>query len=232
MNFEESKFAEIAAAVSDALLDDETSPTDSLVSSYSEDAMGSKKNKKKLETRERDFKEKDIDEISPELDTMSPVSPGTPTHASNSLSLSDGGRDFLIDDEIADQPELVFDNENDNMNCHDSSIMDIQNSSLNFNGNSSTDTPTLRDASSLRSASKKTPINKPRKVMASQYESPAMPRKKRSELTRTESLDTLSPCESIGSDDFMLDFDSNSSLDSIDRLIFQENSKMLKILIK
>lgn len=35
-----------------------------------------------------------------------PESPGTPTHASGSLSLSDG-RDFF-DDEIADQPALLF----------------------------------------------------------------------------------------------------------------------------
>lgn len=38
----------------------------------------------------------------------SPTSPGSPTNASNSLSLSDGKDDFLIDDEIADQPSLVF----------------------------------------------------------------------------------------------------------------------------
>lgn len=35
-----------------------------------------------------------------------PDSPGTPTHASGELSLSDG-RDFF-DDEIADQPALLF----------------------------------------------------------------------------------------------------------------------------
>jgi len=38
-------------------------------------------------------------------------------------------------------------------------------------------------------------------------------------LTRTESLDTLSPCESICSDDMMMDFESNSSIDSIDRYV-------------
>lgn len=37
---------------------------------------------------------------------ITPESPGTPTHASGSLSLSDG-RDFF-DDEIADQPALLF----------------------------------------------------------------------------------------------------------------------------
>lgn len=39
--------------------------------------------------------------------SLTPDSPGTPTNATNSLSLSEG-RDFLIDDEIADQPALVF----------------------------------------------------------------------------------------------------------------------------
>lgn len=34
-------------------------------------------------------------------------------------------------------------------------------------------------------------------------------------LSRTESLDTMSSCESIASDDMMMDFDS--SIDSIDR---------------
>lgn len=38
---------------------------------------------------------------------MSPEGSGTP---SNSFSLSDGGRDFLIDDEIIDQPALTIHN--------------------------------------------------------------------------------------------------------------------------
>lgn len=38
-------------------------------------------------------------------------------------------------------------------------------------------------------------------------------------LSRTESLDTLSPCESICSDDMMMDFEcGNSSRDSIERV--------------
>lgn len=102
------KFAAITAAVSDVLLDDETSPSDSLVSSTASDEIGStKKAKKKINDS---IKEKDIDEISPIFEIASPISHGTPTHASNSFSLSDGdgGRDFLIDDEIADQPALCF----------------------------------------------------------------------------------------------------------------------------
>jgi len=108
---ENTKFAEMAAAVSDILLDDETSPTDSLVSSCTDsDELLSKKNKKKINDL---IKEREIDEITPELNATSPMTPGTPTHASNSFSLSDAARDFLIDDEIADQPELLFMNDNE-----------------------------------------------------------------------------------------------------------------------
>lgn len=219
---EGTKFAEIAAAVSDTnLLDDETSPTDSLVSSCT-DSDDVRKNRKKhtAEGKQERDKEKDIDEISPELDELtSPVTPGTPTHASNSLSLSDGGRDFLIDDEIADQPALMFDEPAHN----DSSMIDLASINLNM----ADDAGTLKDSvSSLnnninnnnnnKSISRGgAPVPKPRKIMPDTYESPASIRKNRTRLARAESLDTLSPCDSIASDDFMLDF--NSSMDSIDR---------------
>uniref|UniRef100_A0A1Q3G1T7 Uncharacterized protein n=1 Tax=Culex tarsalis TaxID=7177 RepID=A0A1Q3G1T7_CULTA len=213
---EETKFAEMAAAVGDAiLLDDETSPTDSLVSSCTESDDARKNRKKVAEAKVEKEKEKDIDEISPELEELtSPVTPGTPTHASNSLSLSDNGRDFLIDDEIADQPALLFDEPAHN----DSSMIDLASIHLNLNE----DTPTLKDSISSanhnnnnnRSASRNgAPVPKPRKIMSDVYESPAPKRKNRTRLSRAESLDTLSPCDSITSDDFMLDF--NSSMDSI-----------------
>ncbi|XP_038114955.1 uncharacterized protein LOC6031081 isoform X8 [Culex quinquefasciatus] len=211
---EETKFAEMAAAVGDAiLLDDETSPTDSLVSSCTESDDARKNRKKAAETKVEKEKEKDIDEISPELEELtSPVTPGTPTHASNSLSLSDNGRDFLIDDEIADQPALLFDEPAHN----DSSMIDLASIHLNLNE----DTPTLKDSISAannninRAASRSgAPVPKPRKIMSDVYESPAPIRKNRTRLSRAESLDTLSPCDSITSDDYMLDF--NSSMDSI-----------------
>ncbi|XP_053676827.1 mucin-4 [Anopheles nili] len=220
---EQTKFAEMAAAISDVLLlDDETSPTDSLVSSCTENSDDAKKpsrhSKKTVENTKE--KEKDIDEISPELDELtSPVSPGSPTHASNSLSLSDGGRDFLIDDEIADQPGLVFD---------EGSTLDLGSLNLNLLSQQ-TDTPTLKDSlkrhtnggGASQPAKTKAPVPKPRKVMADTYESPALSRKSNrsdNRMARAESLDTLSPCDSIASDDFMLDFDCNSSMDSIDRV--------------
>lgn len=99
IEIEDVKFAQITEAAGDIFLDDETSPTVSLVSTDDSDEIISKKNKKKI----NDFiKEKDNDDLSPLL------SPDTPSHASNSLTLSDVARDFLIDDEIADQPALCF----------------------------------------------------------------------------------------------------------------------------
>lgn len=191
----EFKFAETAANLDDSnLLDDETSPTASLISSSSD----SDEKKKELSPPKLIIdirEERDLEDISPELEAISPLSPGTPTHASNSLSLSDVGRDFLIDDEIADQPELIFDDETKHEPAPPSS----------------NDTPTLRDASSLKS---QTPSRRPR-VLAP-FESPALSRKSRN-FSRTGSLDTLSPCESIASDDMMMDFDLNSSRDSMEK---------------
>lgn len=202
-NIAETKFAEMAAAVSDVLLDDETSPTDSLVSSTESDEAMLKKAKKKLN---EEIQEKDIDEISPELEICSPLSPGTPTHASNSLSLSDGGRDFLIDDEIADQPALLFSDKAD--------LMD----STQFL-HSLTDTPTLMETNSNRSSHHHP---KPRGYTASPLLELSLrtpiSRRRATFLNRAESLDTLSPCESIASDDLMMDFES-SSMDSIDRFV-------------
>lgn len=104
---ENIKFAAITAAVTDILLDDETSPSASLMSSIHSEEAECKKAKSKINDS---IKEKDIEET---FDVHSPMSHGTPTHASHSFSLSDGdvGRDFLIDDEIADQPDLLFGDE-------------------------------------------------------------------------------------------------------------------------
>lgn len=98
-----------AATGSDSLLEDETSPADSLASNR-DTHDGYKTNTKKIILKE-EYKEKNLDDISPELEDIgSPFSPGSPTNFDNSLS-SDADRDFLIDDEIADQPALCL-NEN------------------------------------------------------------------------------------------------------------------------
>ncbi len=104
---EDMKFAQITEAAGDDLIDDETSPIDSLMSSCDSEEIMTKKNKKRINDS---IKEKDILMDEQPIDFSCPLSPSSPTHASNSLSLSDGdvGRDFLIDDEIADQPALCF----------------------------------------------------------------------------------------------------------------------------
>lgn len=122
----DQKFAALTAALNDILIDDETSPSDSLISSTASDDLSSKNNnnnktKKKMAEAIKDANEKDINDVSPIFEVASPISHGTPTHATNSFSFSDGdgGRDFLIDDEIADQPVLCF-GDNQGMNSNDS----------------------------------------------------------------------------------------------------------------
>lgn len=197
------KFAETVEATKNfALLDDETSPSDSLVSSSESGGMSNKKSDEPKEIIEEE-KEQDLEDITPELVDL--ISPGSPTHATNSLSLSDGGRDFFIEDEIADQPALLFsDKKHKGSPSH---ADDFKTCTL------SEATPTLRDISahgSIRSLNKLQNL----KINNSGQSSPAVNRKA---LERTGSLDTLSPCDSIASDDLMADFDLGSSVDSIER---------------
>ncbi|XP_055689446.1 uncharacterized protein LOC129793453 isoform X4 [Lutzomyia longipalpis] len=207
---EDTQFAEMAAAVSDVLLDDETSPTDSLVSSCTDTDELMKKSVNKRKSLEgmhiSKEMEKDIDEISPELDDINLISPvmiGTPTHASNSLSLSEAGRDFLIDDEIADQPALVFTDKNET-----TSNMQV----------STADTVTLQEVNSTENlgdlAASMTQSGQRIFTNGPPQQAPKAPRR----LQRSESLDTLSPCESIASDDLMIDYQSQSSLDSVEKI--------------
>lgn len=213
IQMDEIKFAETVDKVKDsALLDDETSPTDSLVSSSDSGDVLMKKIDAILDEGARtrknfaDIKEQDLEDITPELvDLVSPMTPGTPTHASNSLSLSDGNRDdFLIDDEYADQPALVFNKKHKGSTSH---LDDYKTASINL----TSDTPTLRDITMNSNGSIRS-VNKIQSMKSQQ--SPAVNRKT---LERSGSLDTLSPCDSIASDDLMADFELNSSLDSIDR---------------
>lgn len=208
---DEVKFAETVAATQNlALLDDETSPSDSLVSSSASAEVLLKKNTGKGSKEADDVKDKeeDLEDITPEL-----ISPGSPTHASNSFSLSDCGRDdFLIDDEIADQPALMISNKKQKgspSHCDDYKSTSI---AINVTSDGTTTTPTLREShGSLRSLNKFHAL----KGIKSDQSSPAM--RRRRTIERSGSLDTLSPCDSIASDDLMADFDLASSLDSIDR---------------
>lgn len=96
LTIEDPAFA-AAAATSTTMIDDETSPVDSLVDSLTASITQSDgKNSRKECIMERSGN-----------NVVDDDSPGTPTNASNSLSLSEG-REFF-DDEIADQPGLIFD---------------------------------------------------------------------------------------------------------------------------
>lgn len=173
LTIEDPKFAAVVCNAS-LLLDDETSPVDSLLScSESEEILKRKINRSSSNS-------KDINE------KLTPPSPGTPTNASNSLSLSDGKDDFLIDDEIADQPALLFEDT-------------LVGNDFNCSQNNSESTNTMVDS---------TPKPKRRSFLEG---SPLSLRKKKTYHSRTGSLDTLSPCESIASDDLMMDYDYSQS---------------------
>ncbi|CAH1113841.1 unnamed protein product, partial [Psylliodes chrysocephalus] len=175
LTIEDPKFAAVAAASnSGSLLEDETllSPVDSIISCSESEEI-----RRKLQRSSSNSK--DINE------KLTPPSPGTPTNASNSLSTSDdndnmnnsGNKDdFLIDDEIADQPALIF--EEPRHLTTDNSSETIMES-----------TPKPR-----------------RRILSGVEHSPLSVRSKRFSQNRTGSLDTLSPCESIASDDLMMDF--------------------------
>ena len=97
LTIEDPAFAAVAATTT-TLIDDETSPVDSLFDSPTASVSQSDVRPKlpaPASAMERSG------------NTIDDDSPGTPTNASNSLSLSEGREYF--DDEIADQPGLVFD---------------------------------------------------------------------------------------------------------------------------
>ncbi|KAK5650938.1 hypothetical protein RI129_001967 [Pyrocoelia pectoralis] len=190
LTIEDPKFAAVAAASnSGTLLEDETSPVDSLICSYSESEEIKRKflnnDIKKNSLNGSSSNSKDINEK-----LTSPSSPGTPTNASNSLSLSDG-KDYF-DDEIADQPALVFDDTISTTNVNEPISTSQQNSE---------NTPTLIDS---------TPKQRRKQSGAFEF-SPLLLRKRTFLNSRTDSVDTLSPCESITSDDFMLDYEQSQS---------------------
>jgi hypothetical protein len=122
LTIEDPLFAAIAGAASPTMIEDETSPVDSLFSSSTatsttSDIVEKDQDKPQLNHLQKDDSKnlQDPDKGSGDgsaqhsANMMSPDSPGTPTNASTSLSLSvSEGRDFLIDDEIADQPGLTF----------------------------------------------------------------------------------------------------------------------------
>lgn len=184
LTIEDPAFA-AAAATSTALIDDETSPVDSLFDSPTASITQSDDKVSKKEClMERSG------------NTIDDDSPGTPTNASNSLSLSEG-REFF-DDEIADQPGLIFD---------DNSVAAAETQSVAISQVVTENSHTLVESITKSNI----PPGKTSGI------SPLHGKR----ISRAGSVDTLSPCESIASDDLMLDYersDASSTEDTHHRL--------------
>ncbi|KAJ0178910.1 hypothetical protein K1T71_005685 [Dendrolimus kikuchii] len=235
LTLEESKFDMSALETStQSLLDDETSPADSLISSTSTSdsnnelqvereppSISSAYQTANTKTRTPEPIVEEMDRVDGEClqpvkevnevvrrgsgvdsgsgsKNVTPESPGTPTHASVSLSLSDG-RDYF-DDEIADQPALLF--------------------RKNTDGSPSSKTVESETSKHIR---------KSRDRITS---SPLAQRNRKlcggrnGATERTASLDTLS---SLASDDLMMDNDlaqSITSLQSVDDYIERLDSSL------
>ncbi|XP_070157325.1 serine-rich adhesin for platelets isoform X7 [Polyergus mexicanus] len=177
LTIEDPAFA-AAAATTTTLIDDETSPVDSLFDSPTASITQSDGKPSKRD-EEHALERSD--------NTLEDDSPGTPTNASNSLSLSEG-REFF-DDEIADQPGLIFDDSNSRARIEMQSAMGNQ----VITENSHT---LIETSSKTGGAHVKGVVNSPHHGQR---------------LHRTGSVDTLSPCESIASDDLMLDYDGSDA---------------------
>lgn len=201
----EDPFAAVAArSCGGPLLDDETSPQDSLISSLTEESEGLAKRGPRRSSKSSINEEANSKEL---RSPISPASPGTPTNTS--LSLSEG-RDFLIDDEIADQPALMFDE-----SITTATVTSTVEDSFH-NVDETLDVVLRRSSDSTEHINDLTLVNV----------TPKRLRRRHLGSSLAASEDTLSPCDSITSDDLMLDFEHSQSSgidDSTDRYAFTKN---------
>ncbi|XP_034944330.1 probable serine/threonine-protein kinase DDB_G0282963 isoform X2 [Chelonus insularis] len=175
LTIEDPAFA-AAAATSTTLIDDETSPVDSLVDSLTASITQSDGQQSK--------REKVVEKVE---NIVEDDSPENSTNVSNSLSLSEG-REFF-DDEIADQPGLTFDD--------------------TMRGAHETQSGRASQAVTDNSHTLVEPIpNKPNLQQGKNVESSPINCRR---ISRTDSVGTLSTCESITSDDLMLDYERSET---------------------
>ncbi|XP_054285721.1 uncharacterized protein LOC129002145 [Macrosteles quadrilineatus] len=163
LSIEDHSFAALAAMSSSAMLEDECYPElPDFQNSLSLTSTSNVTSPNESPPQEQQEKKNDD----------SPGTPGTPTHTSNSLSLSSDIRDRdFIDDEICDQPGLVYNN-----------------MTANSSGNTLVaDAPSPRPLKPLSAAIANLTID--------------------CNSGRHSSVGTLSPCESIASDDLIMDYD-------------------------
>ncbi|XP_014244623.1 uncharacterized protein LOC106663904 isoform X3 [Cimex lectularius] len=165
LRIEDPTFATLAAFSNSGMLEDETSPESPDISCSSPSS---------------------VEPLPPPPQNLSkpgtPDTPGSPTHGTNSLSSDTKERDFLIDDEIADQPGLVF----DSAIREEPSILDTSRTIAKIAGEVSQVLASVDQNGGLDHLNR---LNK-------QHGS-------------TNSVGTLSPCESLASDDLMADFDKS-----------------------
>ncbi|XP_012149480.2 uncharacterized protein LOC100878688 isoform X2 [Megachile rotundata] len=174
LTIEDPAFA-AAAATSTTLIDDETSPVDSLF-----DSLTASITQSDVKAPKKEFA------MEQSGNTIDDESPGTPTNVSNSLSLSEGREYF--DDEIADQPGLVFD-DNSRAGAETHSIMASQ--------------AVTENSHTLVESSPKTGTGHGKNATNSPHHG--------KRISRAGSVDTLSPCESIASDDLILDYEQSDA---------------------
>nr|XP_034186812.1 uncharacterized protein LOC117607338 isoform X3 [Osmia lignaria] len=184
LTIEDPAFA-AAAATSTALIDDETSPVDSLFDSLTASITQSDAKAPKKEYA-----------MEQSGNTIDDDSPGTPTNVSNSLSLSEGREYF--DDEIADQPGLVFD---DNSRAGGETQSAMASQAVTENSHTLVESSPKTDyvnelLPSLGTGHGKNATNSPHHGKR---------------ISRAGSVDTLSPCESIASDDLILDYEQSDA---------------------
>lgn len=215
----ESELEKYANDHNDPMLEDETSPSVSLLTSNSKEADANAPEKCDLfgHNEKQEFGEDRLE------DTLEPENIKSPAHTSHSNSLSEQGRDFLIDDEIADQPGLFsnFQNGKQLITLNPKNRWIISGFFLE-----SASSELLKASSNELALVKSSPLSKHRqnpaqfqiKSMLSPLFIQTSPAMKLRKVQRTDSLNTLSPCDSIASDDLMMDFDCTSSFESIDRL--------------
>ncbi|KAL0266639.1 UNVERIFIED_CONTAM: hypothetical protein PYX00_009126 [Menopon gallinae] len=220
--------------------DDETFPSESILEQISSDTdsfgdKGENKDGKKnleddieIEELEEDNKnlknidleisdsELNVDEKDIPNNVRTPESPGTPTNASNSLSLSEG-RDFLIDDEIADQPQLCLTETYPDCSCQEEAKT-CNDKTLTSSGNNNEFLSCAEGATLYKNEATQAVSDSEdgelANIEANRGENVTPAKRER----RLNSAGTLSPCDSLTSDDLMMDFESSVYDDTSERV--------------
>ncbi|XP_023244874.1 uncharacterized protein LOC106635712 isoform X2 [Copidosoma floridanum] len=220
LTIEDPAFAAVAATTT-TLIDDETSPVDSLFDSptasvsQQSDVVGGKRGEAATAAP--------VNAMERSGNTIDDDSPGTPTNAS--LSLSEGREYF--DDEIADQPGLVF----------DETLREVSSSGAATNPHNSQTLPEMSSPKVQRESCYILFLAAPflddchnyiqrgrlfaGAVQGRSVENSPMHGRR---IHRAGSVSTLSSCESLASDDLMMDYERSDASSFGDVTLAKDNS--------